>query len=96
MPDEEIAFAQLIGTLRDGQDALAEAMDLLNADGSGRTDVDQFLETTSDLADLAQTLVLVMSDSGADEAALQDANDLAAFFWTTEESLEAKLGLGRG
>lgn len=95
MPDQEVAFAELIATLEEGRHALAERLDLLDAQDFDTAAIHRLLEATRDLADQAQALVLVMMGSCADEAALQDANPLAAFFRTTEESLAAKLGLGR-
>ena len=95
MPDLQLEFAQVIATLREGQDTVAEALDLLDEEGSGMATVHHLLEATRDLADQAQALVLVMMDGGANETALQDVNDLAAFFWATEDRIEAKIGMGR-
>ena len=95
MPDQEVEIAQLIATFREGRDALAEGLDLLDAQSFDLATIHRLLEATRDLADQAQALVLVLRDNGTGEATLQDANDLAAFFWTTEERIEAKLGLGR-
>ena len=95
MPDQEVEIAQLIATFREGRDALAEGLDLLDAQDFDVATTHHLLEATRDLADQAQTLVGLLMESGADEAALQDANDLAAFFWTTQESIEAKLELSR-
>src|SRR4028119_506704 len=95
VPDQEVEIALLIATFREGRDALTEGLDLLDAQNFDMATIHRLLEATRDLADQAQALVLVMMDSGANEAALQDANDLAAFFLTTEESIEAKLGLYR-
>ena len=93
MPDQELEIAQLIATFREGRDALTEGQDLLDGQDFDMATIHRLLEATRDLADQAQALVLVMMDNGADEADLQDANDLAAFFLTTEESIEAMLGL---
>ena len=95
MPDQEVEIALLIATFREGRDALAEGLDLLDARDFDIAATHRLLEATRDLADQAQALVLLLKESGADEAALQDVNDLAAFFWTAEESIEAKLGLYR-
>ena len=95
MPDQELEIVQLIATFREGRDALTEGLDLMDAQSFDLATVHRLLEATRDLADQAQALVAVMMDNGTDEAALQDANDLAAFFLTTEESIEAKLGLYR-
>ena len=95
MSDDEIAFAMLVATFREGQNALVEGLDLVDAQDFDRADIHHLLEVTRNLADQAQALVLMMRDCGADEAALQYANDLAAFLWTTEDRIEAKLELGR-
>ena len=57
------------------------------------TTIHRLLECARDLADLAQALVLHMRDNGADEAALRNANDRAAFFWATEDRIKMVLGL---
>lgn len=93
MFEHDIEFAQLIATLREGREALAGALELLEGEGSGMTTIHRLLEAARDLADLAQTFVLQMRDNGADEAALRNANDLAAFFWATEDRIEMVLGL---
>ena len=95
MPDQEAEIAQLLATFREGRDAVAEGLDLLDVREFDVPAIHRLLEATRDLADQAQALVQFLMDSGEDEEALQDANDLAAFFLTTEESIEAKLGLGR-
>ena len=95
MPEQEVEIAQLLATFREGRDALAEGLDLLDTQDFDMAAIHRLLEATRDLADQAQALVLLLKESGADEAALQDVNDLAAFFLTTEESIEAKLGLYR-
>ena len=95
MPDQEREIAQLIATFREGRDALTEGLDLLDAQDLDLATTHRLLEATRDLADQAQALVMVMRGSGANKAAVQDAKDLAAFFLTSEESIEAKLGLGR-
>ena len=95
MPDQEVEIARLIATFREGRDALADGLDLLDTQDFDIPAIHRLLEATRDLADQAQALVVLLMESGADEAALQDVNDLAAFFWTTEESIEAKLGLYR-
>ncbi len=95
MPDQELEIAQLIATFREGRDTLTEGLDLLDGQEFGIPAIHRLLEATRDLADQAQSLVQLLREGGMDEAALQDANDLAAFFWATEERIEAKLGLGR-
>jgi uncharacterized membrane protein len=95
MPDQELEIAQLIATFREGRDALTEGLDLLDEQDFDMATIHRLLEANRDLADQAQALVPLMRNCGADEAAVQYANDLAAFFLATEESIEAKLGLGR-
>ena len=95
MSEHDVEFAQLIATLREGREALAGALELLEGEGSGMTTIHCLLEAARDLADLAQALVLQMRDSGADEGALQSADNLAAFFWATEDRIEMVLGLDR-
>ena len=96
MPDKEPEIAQLIATFREGRSALAERLDLRHAQDFDMAAIHRIFEATRDPADRAQALVLVMMDSGVGEEALQNINDLAAFFCTTEERIEAKIGLGPG
>jgi hypothetical protein len=79
----------------EGRDELVEALDLLNTEGVAPAAIPYLLDATRDLADQAQALALILKDISADEALLDAVNDLAAFFWTTEERIEAKLGLSR-
>jgi hypothetical protein len=75
---------------------LVEASDLLDARDFDGAAIHPLLQATRDFADQARTALSVMRDRGADEAALQDVKDLLSFFWTTEERIEAMLGLCRG
>ena len=93
MPDEEGEIVRLLAVFREGRDVVAEGLDRLDVREFDIPAIHRLFEATRDLADQAQALVLLLMDSGTGEAALQDANDLAAFFWTAEESIEAKLGL---
>ena len=95
MPDQKVTVGQLFGALLDGRDELVEALDLLNTEGVALASIPYLLDATRDLADQAQALALILKDISADEALLDAVNDLAAFFWRTEESLEAKVGLSR-
>ena len=95
MPDQGVEIAQLIATFREGRDALTEGLDLLDAQDFDTAAIHRLLEVTRDLADQAQALMVLMKENDAKELAVRDVMNLAAFFWTTEERLEAKLGLGR-
>ena len=94
MPDQEVAFAELIATFKEGRHALAERLDLLDAQDFDTAAIHRLLEATRDLAVQAQALLILMKENGAEEPALRDVSGLAAFFWSAEESIEANLGLG--
>ena len=93
MSEHGVESAQLIATLRKGREALSRALEVLEGEGFGMTTIHRLLECARDLADLAQALVLHMRDNDADEAALRNANDRAAFLWATEDRIEMVLGL---
>ena len=70
MPDQGVEFARLIATFRDGRDAVTEELDLLDARDFDIPALHRLLEATRDLADQAQALVVLLMESGADEATL--------------------------
>lgn len=46
-------------------------------------------------ADQAESLFIMMTDSGSEDALTMEVNELATSFWATEDRIEAKLGLHR-
>ena len=73
MPEQEIAFALVLVTLREEQTALADALEVLKAHEPEMATLHHLLEAARELADQAQALVLLMKESRADKASLADA-----------------------
>jgi hypothetical protein len=67
---------------------------MLPASGNDRQAALHFPEPTRSLADQAEALVFLLTDSGSAPDLLDQANNLADAFWKAEATLEAMLGLG--
>lgn len=88
-------FQEMIGTLQEAREALRVELELLQDQAFDSEALLRLLEATRSFADQADSLVLLITDRGAEEAWLSHANDLAAFFWETEETVAAMLGLAQ-
>ena len=95
MPELEADFQELIAILRQARDAVREELELRRAQASDDQALLRLLTSVRSFADQAESLFIMMTDSGTDEASTLEVNDLAAAFWATEDLIELALGLSR-
>lgn len=96
MPETDPLFQEMTDTLQQARGAMHSEMELLQAQDSDRETLLRLLDAARSFADQADALVLLMTDSRAEDASIGRVNAIAAFFWQTEERIEGMLGLGRG
>ena len=94
MPELEADFQELIAILRQARDAVRQKFELRETQDPDNGALLRLLTSVRSFADQAQSLFIVMADSGADEASTMEVSDLTAAFWATEDLIELALGLG--
>jgi hypothetical protein len=95
VPELDHGAAQLLAILRQAHGAVQEELRVRQAQDLDREALLRLLDAVRSFADQAQSLFIMMTDSGADEAATMEVKDLATSFWAAEDRIEAVLGLDR-
>jgi hypothetical protein len=93
MPNLDDRFYEMLITLGEARDALSEELRLLEAQEFDELAFVRLLDATRSFGDQGQALVHIIENASADPDAIDTAKELTAFFWATEDSLEAKLGI---
>lgn len=74
---------------------MREELDLRQAQDSDIKAFQRLLAAMRSFADQAESLFVLRTDSGSDEASRMEVNDLARSFWAAEDLIEIVLGPDR-
>jgi hypothetical protein len=95
MPKLEAGFQELIAILRQARDAVRDELELRQAQEMDSEALVRLLTSARSFADQAQSLFIMMTDSGSDEASTTAVSEFAESFWATEDLIELALGIDR-